>query len=144
MATVRGCNIPNDRYYWVEKHVWIKQDGDLVSVGISDVAQSLASSIVAITAKRVGRTVKKAKSVATVESGKWVGPVPTPVEGEVVEVNPALAGDPEIVNRDPYDTGWIVKIRAANWDEDIVGVPEGDEAVAAYETFLEAEGIECT
>jgi glycine cleavage system H protein len=143
MASVRGCNIPSDRYYWVEKHVWLRRDGDLASVGISDVAQNLASSVVAVTAKKVGKVIKKGKSVATVESGKWVGPVPTPVEGEIVEINSALAGDPEILNRDPYDGGWIVKIRPTNWDEDITGVPEGDAAVAAYETFLEAEGIEC-
>jgi glycine cleavage system H protein len=143
MASVRGCNIPEDRYYWVEKHVWLRRDGELVSIGISDVAQNLAHKVVAVTAKKAGKAIKKGKSVATVESGKWVGPVPTPVAGEIVEVNGALSGDPELLNRDPYDAGWIVKLRPSNWDEDIVGVPEGEAAVTSYESFLEAEGIEC-
>ncbi len=143
MATVRGCTIPDDRYYWIEKHVWVKKDGDLVTVGITDVAQSLAKKVVAVTPKKVGKSIKKGKSVATVESGKWVGPVPTPVAGEIAEVNPALADDPELVNNDPYEGGWIVKISPSNWDEDIAGVPAGADAVAQYEAFLEAEGIAC-
>ena len=143
MPEVRGCNIPDDRHYWIEKHVWVLRDGDLVRVGITDVAQNLAQKVVAVTPKKLGKTIKTGKSVATVESGKWVGPVPTPVGGEIVEVNGALASDPELVNRDPYGEGWIVKIRPADWDTDIAGVPGGEEAVAAYERFLDAEGIEC-
>jgi len=143
MASVRGCNIPEDRYYWVEKHVWLRREGELVSIGITDVAQKLAKKVVAVTAKKVGKDIKKGKSVATVESGKWVGPVPTPVAGEIVEVNGVLSGEPELLNRDPYDAGWIVRLRPSKWDEDIVDVPEGEAAVAAYESFLEAEGIEC-
>ncbi len=93
MASVSGCDIREDRYYWVEKHVWVQQgDGDMVVLGMTDVAQHLASSLVAVTPKKVGRTIKKGKSVATVESGKFVGPVPTPLTGEVIEVNDALVG----------------------------------------------------
>jgi len=143
MASVKGCNIPEDRHYWVEKHVWVQREGDRVKVGITDVAQHLAKKVVAVTPKKVGKSIKKGKSVATVESGKWVGPVPTPVAGEIVEVNGALSGDPELVNHDPYEAGWIVKLRPSSWDEDIVDAPGGADAVAAYERFMEAEGIAC-
>lgn len=143
MTQVRGCNIPEDRYYWVEKHVWVVRDGDLATVGITDVAQNLAKKVVAVTPKKPGKTIKAGKSVATVESGKWVGPVLTPVGGEVLEVNAALAGDPELVNRDPYGDGWIVRLKPDNWDGDMASVPEGAAALTAYESFLSAEGIEC-
>ena len=143
MAQVRGCNIPEDRFYWVEKHVWVVRDGDMATVGITDVAQNLAKKVVAVTPKKAGKTIKAGKSVATVESGKWVGPVLTPVGGEVVEVNASLAGDPELVNRDPYGDGWIVKLKPADWDADMANVPEGAAALSAYEAFLQAEGIEC-
>lgn len=143
MASVKGCNIPEDRHYWVEKHVWVQREGDRVKVGITDVAQHLAKKVVAVTPKKVGKSIKKGKSVATVESGKWVGPVPTPVAGEIVEINGALSGDPELVNHDPYEAGWIVKLRPSSWDEDIVDAPGGADAVAAYERFMEAEGIAC-
>ncbi|MCG6958105.1 MAG: glycine cleavage system protein GcvH [Gemmatimonadetes bacterium] len=143
MAQVRGCNIPEDRYYWVEKHVWIIRDGDVATVGITDVAQNLAKKVVAVTPKKAGKAIKAGKSVATVESGKWVGPVLTPVGGEVVEVNAALAGDPELVNRDPYGEGWIVRLKPDDWDGDMANMPEGAAALTAYESFLAAEGIEC-
>lgn len=143
MAQVRGCNIPEDRYYWVEKHVWIIRDGDVATVGITDVAQNLAKKVVAVTPKKAGKAIKAGKSVATVESGKWVGPVVTPVGGEVVEVNAALAGDPELVNRDPYGDGWIVRLKPDDWDGDMANIPEGAAALTAYESFLAAEGIEC-
>ena len=90
MSQIRNCNIPEDLYYVVEKHVWARYDGELVTVGMTDVAQHLAHTFLSVTAKAPGRTVKKAKSIATVESSKWVGPVPSPVEGEVVEINAAV------------------------------------------------------
>ena len=62
--------------------------------------------------------MEKDKSCATVESGKWVGPVKTPVVGEVVAINDAVAGKPGTINKDPYAQGWVVTIKPANWDAD--------------------------
>lgn len=143
MATVANCNIPDDLWYLVEKHVWARQEDDLVVVGLTDVAQNLAKSIISVTPKAVGRRIGQGKSVATVESSKWVGPVPSPVEGELAEVNEALATDPGILNREPYGAGWIAKVRPETWDPAAVGLVTGDEGVAAYQAFLEAEGITC-
>lgn len=143
MATVANCNIPDDLWYLVEKHVWARQEDDLVVVGLTDVAQNLAKSIISVTPKAVGRRIGQGKSVATVESSKWVGPVPSPVEGELAEVNEALATDPGILNREPYGAGWIAKVRPETWEPAAVGLVTGDEGVAAYQAFLEAEGITC-
>jgi glycine cleavage system H protein len=81
--------------------------------------------------------------VATVESGKWVGPVPSPVDGEVTAVNADLAADPTLVNSDPYGAGWIVRLRPSNWDGQKGELASGPGGVEAYAAFLAAEGIGC-
>ncbi|MEK7422372.1 MAG: biotin/lipoyl-containing protein [Actinomycetota bacterium] len=143
MSRVRNCDIPDDLYYVVEKHIWARYDGELVTVGMTDVAQHLAHTFLSVTAKDPGRTVKKAKSIATVESSKWVGPVPSPVEGEIAEINAAVVAQPTTINRDPYGDGWIARLRPTDWITDSADLATGAAGVAAYEAFLVAEGIEC-
>jgi glycine cleavage system H protein len=144
MTEVRGCLIPEELYYWIEKHVWVRDEGDeLLTIGITDPAQHLAARVVAVTTKKVGKVLERGQSVATVESGKWVGPVPTPATGEIVEVNGALAGAPTLVNSDPYGAGWVVKLKASLWSVQRAEMHTGRHAVEEYRTFLEREGISC-
>ncbi len=144
MTEVRGCLIPEELYYWVEKHVWARDDGDeVLTIGVTDPAQHLAARIVALTAKKVGRAVERGQSVATLESGKWVGPVPAPVDGEIVEVNAAVVSDPTLANTDPYGTGWVVRLRPRDWAGQRGELVSGAEGVERYRAFLEAEGISC-
>jgi len=143
MSSVNGCNIPAELYYVVEKHVWAKPDGDVVLVGLTDVAQNMAKTVISVSLKGGGKPIKRGKSVATVESGKWVGPVPSPVEGEIAEVNNELAKNPGLVNEDPYGSGWIAKVRPVDWDADRSLLVTGDEGVEKYREFLDAEGISC-
>ncbi|MDK1018406.1 MAG: glycine cleavage system protein H [Actinomycetota bacterium] len=144
MSEIRGCNIPEDLYYWPEKHVWAApQDDGSVIIGVTDVAQSLARSIISALPKKVGRPAKKGRSLGTIESGKWVGPVTSPVNGEILEVNPVLGSDPGIINTDPYGEGWYMRIMPVDWDADVADLVTGQDALTAYAAFLEAEGIEC-
>jgi len=144
MTDVRGCTIPDELYYWIEKHVWVRDEGDeVLTIGVTDPAQHLAARVVAVTAKRAGRVVERGQSVATIESGKWVGPVPSPVNGEIVEVNPALAGDPTLVNSDPYGAGWIARVKASVWSVQRAELHTGPHAIDSYRAFLEQEGISC-
>jgi glycine cleavage system H protein len=143
MAVIRSCNIPEDLYYLVEKHVWARRVGDLVEVGLTDVAQNMAKGIISVTPKRAGRALRAAQSVATVESGKWVGPVPTPVAGEIAEINDAVVAQPGLINSDPYGAGWVARVAPSDWDTDAASLVTGPDGVAAYEQFLEAEGISC-
>jgi glycine cleavage system H protein len=142
MAQVRGCNIPEDRFYWPEKHAWarLEQDGT-VTVGITDVAQHLARGIINATPKEVGRNVQKGKSAGTLESGKWVGPVTSPITGEIVEVNEAVKARPPLINEDPYGEGWFVRIKPADWQGESAALVTGDSGVAAYAKFMEEQGI---
>jgi len=143
MTLVNNCNLPEDLYYVVEKHVWARPEGELLTVGMTDVAQSMAKAIVAVTSKAVGVTVKKGRNIATVESGKWVGAVPAPVSGEIVAVNDALATAPGLLNSDPYGAGWVVRLRPSDWEADAADLVTGPEGVEAYRRFLDAEGISC-
>ena len=143
MTLVNNCNLPEDLYYVVEKHVWARWDGELLTVGMTDVAQNLANAIVAVTSKAVGVTVKKGRNIATVESGKWVGAVPAPVSGEIVAVNDALAASPGLINSDPYGAGWVVRLRPSDWEADAADLVTGPEGVEAYRRFLDAEWISC-
>lgn len=142
MATVRGCSIPEDRYYWVDKHVWARLEiDDTVTIGITDVAQNMAKGIVNATPKDVGRTVQKGKSAGTLESGKWVGPVTSPVTGEIVQVNEMMKGKPSLINSDPYGEGWFVRVKPTDWAGESAALVTGDAAVAAYQKFMEEQGL---
>ena len=144
MSTVNGCNIPEDLYYWPEKHVWARPETDgTITVGITDVAQNLAKRFISCTIRKMAKTLEKGKSVATVESGKWVGPVPLPVAGEVVATNEAATKTPSLINDDPYGNGWVARVKPTNWDVDKAALVTGADGVAAYRKFLDAEGIKC-
>lgn len=142
MATVKGCNFPDDLYYNVENNVWARREADgTVTVGMTTYACSLAGQIVSCTPKKVGKTIEKDKSACTVESGKWVGPVKAPVSGEVVAVNELLSAKAGTINEDPYGSGWMVKMRPVNWDADSVRLVTGGAAAAAFEAKMNAEGF---
>lgn len=144
MGEALGCNIPEGLYYNVERHVWARPEPDgTVTVGMSDVAQSLAGRIVAVSPRPAGRKVEKNKSVGTLESGKWVGAVPAPVSGEIVAVNAAVQQDPAILNRDPYGAGWIARLQPVDWAADAADLVTGAAAVAAYRARMERDGIRC-
>jgi glycine cleavage system H protein len=144
VAEVRGCNIPEDLYYWPEKHVWASpQEDGTVKVGVTDVAQHLAKTIISALPKGAGRGTKRGRSLGTIESGKWVGPVTSPLTGEIVETNAALSGDPSIINRDPYGEGWFVRVQPTDWEGEVAELVTGPEGVASYQAFLESEGISC-
>jgi len=144
MGTANNCDVPEDLYYWVREHVWLRlEDDGTVTLGLTEAALHLAGMVVSATPKKVGRTVKKGKSSGTVESGKWVGPVKSPVNGEILANNEALRSDPKILNADPYGEGWFVKVRPEDWDTDKTDLLTGSEAVESYAAFLVEEGIDC-
>jgi len=144
MAQANGCNIPEELYYQVDKHIWARLEADsVVTIGVTDVAQHLAGKVIAVSPKKVGKVYSKGQSVGTVESGKWVGPVQLPIGGELVAVNDALKKNPGLLNQDPYGEGWIVKVKPANWNEESQTLVTGNEGVAVYQQLLDEKGIHC-
>jgi glycine cleavage system H protein len=142
MATVRGCELPDDLLYDVENNIWYRDNGDgTVTIGMTAVAAAMAGQLVAYTPKKVGRSVKPGKSCATIESGKWVGPAKLASGGEVVEVNDALSGDPSLANAEPYGAGWLVKVKPDDWDGAKAGLTPGSDVSGPYEAKMEADGF---
>jgi glycine cleavage system H protein len=148
MAIIRGCNLPEDYYYLIEKHVWAKplEDGT-IRVGMTAVAAKLAGGKLAgvtVKNKAIGNEVAQGKSIATIESSKFVGPVPAPITGVLVRGNDKLASDPNLAANDPYGEGWIAELKPSNWEGDKGMLATGTEGVAAYQKKLEAENISCS
>ena len=139
---IRGCVILKNLHYAVEDHSWASVNDDgTVTVGMTDVAQNMAGVILHAKTKKVGVTRTKGRPIATVESSKWVGPVKTPLSGEIVEVNDEVAKDAELINRSPYKKGWLVKLNPTNLDAEIAEMVTGDSAVQAYRDKIEKEDL---
>lgn len=145
MALFNECNIPEDLYYDIENQVWgRKNDDGTFTFGMTDPAQSLAGKILYADVKAVGKIIKKGKSAATIESGKYVGPFPMPFSGEIVDINHELEKDSHIINIDPYEKGWIVRLKPLPESlSDINSLLTGEEAVKSYIKKLEDEDIIC-
>jgi glycine cleavage system H protein len=100
-----------------KEHEWVRLDGDSATIGITDYAQNALGDIVYVELPKAGTTIKQYANIGVVESVKAVSDLFTPISGEVVEVNPALEGDPAAVNREPYGAGWLFKLRLSDPDE---------------------------
>jgi glycine cleavage system H protein len=106
-------NIPANLKY-TKDHEWVRMEGDVAYIGITDFAQGELGDIVYVEVETVGETVEKEAVFGTVEAVKTVSDLFMPVTGEVLELNPKLDSNPELVNKDPYGEGWMVKIRPAD------------------------------
>ena len=98
-------------------HEWVRLDGDLAVVGITDYAQSQLGDVVYVELPEIGHRVEKGKEAAVVESVKAASEVYAPVSGEIAEINEALTADPAKVNADPMGEGWFVKLRFEDAEE---------------------------
>jgi glycine cleavage system H protein len=106
-------NIPANLKY-TDQHEWVKLDGDVATIGITDYAQAALGDLVFVELPAVGRNIKTGEAFVVVESVKAASDVYAPITGEVLEVNPALSANPELINSAPYDGGWICKIRSSD------------------------------
>lgn len=109
-------NIPADLLY-TKDHEWLRVEGDMGYIGITDFAQGELGDIVFIEIETMGETLNKEDVFGTIEAVKTVSDMFMPVGGEVLEVNPALEDSPETVNKDPYGNGWMIKIRITDQSE---------------------------
>jgi glycine cleavage system H protein len=145
LANVSNCEIPEDLYYFIEgkNTVWAKMEGSyIIIVGITDVAQTMAGKVVKVRIKKKGMKIERGKPVSTMESGKWAGPVPSPVTGEILESNTEVEKSPVLVNQDPYGKGWLVKMKVNN-PEEIKQLLTGSDAVAKMSEIINGEKLQC-
>jgi glycine cleavage system H protein len=103
-------NIPENLRY-TEKHEWIRMEGREAFVGITEYAQGELGDVVFVEVETLGETISQGEAFGTIEAVKTVSDLFMPASGEVLEVNPKLNSEPELVNKDPYGEGWMIRIR---------------------------------
>ncbi len=123
-------NIPADLHY-TKDHEWVKIEGDIATVGITDFAQGELGDIVYVEIETEGESLDAGEVFGTVEAVKTVSDLFMPVAGEVIEINEALESNPEVVNSDPYNDGWMIKIKISD---------QGDHLISAEDYKAEVGG----
>lgn len=145
MAFVFTCEFPDHLWFHVEMDVWLEMRPDgTARIGMTDPAVTRAGRILFIRT-RAGRSLEAGQRVASVESSKWIGPIPAPLPGKVLKANGALSSDPGLLNRDPYGEGFVAAFRPAVPQEVFRehGLAYGPEALGPYEAKLQREKIHC-
>ncbi|MBU4275369.1 MAG: glycine cleavage system protein GcvH [Proteobacteria bacterium] len=127
---IKGYNFPDELYYDPE-HFWVRAEGDELVMGMDDFAQKLAGEIVYVQLPGEGKKLKKGKKLAKVESGKWLGKVLSPVNGELIAVNEDLELKPELINQDCYGAGWMYRLKTDDLSE-LGDLLHGAEAVEPW------------
>ena len=139
-----ACDIPEDLTYDIERDVWIRFEGDTAILGMTDVAQTRCGKIAAISFRDVGKKVTQGKTLATVESAKWVGPFPAPFSCEIVETNDTeFAKDILLANKEPYTLGWLVKVKPINLENERGHLVTGDKAAEKYKERIKELKVNC-
>jgi glycine cleavage system H protein len=137
ITSITGINmtsIPSELKY-AESHEWVRVENDgTVTIGISDHAQGALGDLVFVEVPEIGKALQKGNAAAVVESVKAASDVYSPISGEVVAANDALASAPELVNQDPYGQGWLFKLKPSS-QNDLSQLLDS----AAYEKVVEAE-----
>jgi glycine cleavage system H protein len=110
LSKIIEMNIPQNLKY-TKDHEWVRVEGDIAVVGITDFAQHELGDIVYVEIETIGETLNQEEVFGSVEAVKTVSDLFMPVSGEILELNEALESDPELVNSDPYEAGWMVKVR---------------------------------
>jgi len=147
MAKINGCEIPENLYYFLDKHSWAMPLSDgKVRVGMTMPAVKMAGKLTAVTprTRNIGKELARGKSIGTMESSKYVGPIPTPVSGTLVTVNQEAEDNPELVINDPYGKGWVAELTVPDWDKQKDELLTGQAAIDAYKAFMDKEGFSCT
>ncbi len=126
-------NIPKNLKY-TKDHEWVKIDGDEATIGITDFAQHELGDIVFVEVDTVGETLDKEETFGSIEAVKTVSDLFMPVGGEVLEFNEELEDTPDIINTDPYEKGWIIKVKVAD------AAAEADDLLSAdqYQELIDA------
>lgn len=122
-------NIPVNLKY-VDTHEWVKIEGDIATVGVTDFAQDQLGDVTFVELPAAGKTLAAGDGMGSVESVKAASDLYSPVSGEIMEVNAALENNPELVNSDPYGQGWMIKVRLDGSDDKLISAEEYQAIIA--------------
>jgi len=127
MVKVKEYELLEDLYYH-EQHMWVRVEGDIAVVGVDDFTQKAAGEVTYIELPSTGDKFEAGDLAGSIETGKWIGKLYSPVSGEIVEINEEVQNDPTLINSDPYGKGWLFKVKMTSPD-DIKNLLRGDDAV---------------
>jgi len=122
--------------FYSNDHLWAKKEDGNVRVGVTDMAQQAAGSILFARIMPKGRQVESGKPLGTMETGKWVGPLKSPISGSIIETNEALKTQPKLLNQDPYGKGWLAMIQPSKLDDELKNLMTDS---AQIQKFAQAE-----
>ncbi|EHQ53183.1 MULTISPECIES: glycine cleavage system protein H [Ectothiorhodospira] len=139
-----GCEFHPDLYYDDEYQVWLRREsGNILTIGMTDLSQAIAGKILHVRVRRPGSRRPAGKPVATIESGKWAGPIPNFVDCTIVAVNEAVMTTPALLNQDPFGA-WIAKVEVHEpLDQALERFVTGEAARAGYRARAERDDIHC-
>ena len=123
-------SIPSDLYYTAD-HEWVRMDGEIATIGVTDYAQGELGDIVFVEVETEGETLEAEEVFGTIEAVKTVSDLILPITGEIIEMNEGLDDDPSLINNDPFGAGWIIKVRVSN-PSDVEGLMDA----TAYEAAI--------
>jgi glycine cleavage system H protein len=139
-----GCEFHPELYYDAEFQIWLRREhDDSLTVGMTDISQTIAGKILHVRVRRPGTVRAPGKPVATIESGKWAGPIPNFIHCSIIEGNPEVLENPVLLNSDPYNA-WIARVEAAEGaDRALESFLTGEEAHEGYCKRARDEDIHC-
>lgn len=139
-----GCEFRPELFYDAEYQIWVRvEEGGLLAVGMTDISQSIAGNILHVRVRRPGTLRPAGKPVATIESGKWAGPVPNLFDCAIAGANHEVLEHPDLLNRQPYEA-WIARVQpTAPVEQALALLVSGDAAWAGYQERCRRDGIQC-
>ena len=137
MVKIEGYELPDDLYYHND-HAWAKIESDgTITVGMNDFYQKSAGDTTYIDLPFEGDDIEQGETVGKIQSAKWVGKFVSPISGEILEVNEDLEDDCTLINKNPYDKGWIMKVKPSNLDDDKENLVTGNKIEAWIKKEIE-------
>jgi glycine cleavage system H protein len=127
MVVIEGYDTPDELYYHKD-HAWVKIESDgNVRVGMNDFYQKSAGDTTYVDLPFEGDEIEQGETCGKIQSAKWVGKFVSPVSGEIIQTNEELEDDCTLINKNPYDKGWIMVVKPSNLDEDLKNLIHGDK-----------------
>jgi glycine cleavage system H protein len=143
MIEYRGCELPDDLYYDLD-YIWVRpESGDVYRIGITDPSQTMAGRVQYVWIRDVGTHRKRTKSVATLESGKWVGGIPAPFDGTIMERNQKVLDEPSLVNIAPYTDAWLIVMKPDDPASALDHLATGREAIEKLKAWIDRYDVQC-
>lgn len=138
------CEFPDDLLYDEEGFVWARREpSDEVTVGITSIFAAVAGRLTKVQAKATGIEYAKGKTIGTVESGKYFGPIRTPIGGVLLSVNPDIFERPKALSESPYARGWFARLRPSDWEDDRKSLRAAREAADRLRSQIAALRVHC-